>query len=132
MGAGHPILFFVDEGLPDRLIRGILAGHAIQQVQISAKDQEILESAEQQSAIVMTPDAWFLKELYRFPWGHQRCRRRAGVVQLPGEWDRAQRRLTHYLPVIEAVCRLNAARPEDRRVGIDLSQREIRIFDSWT
>lgn len=129
MGASDPILFFVDEHLPNRLMRAILAPHVMDSVQISARDQEILRTAELQSAIVLTSDTWFLRELYRLPFGHRHCFTKAGVIQIPGEWDRAQRRLIDYLPVIEAVHRLNRARPGDQRVGIDLSQTQIRIHD---
>lgn len=54
---------------------------------------------------------------------------RAGVIQIPGEWDLARRRLVDYLPIIEAVYRLARSRPGDQRLGIDLSQSQIRIHD---
>jgi hypothetical protein len=38
----------------------------------------------------------------------------------------ARLRITDYLQLIEAVCQLRSGQP-DRRVAIDLSQREIRI-----
>lgn len=131
MDAGRPISFMVDEHFPQSAMRGILVGHALNFVTIAAKDQEILRSAEINAQVVLTSDTWFLKELYRLPFGHARCFREAGVIQLPGEWDKAARRLQQYLPVIDAVYRLSQARPDDHRVGIDLSQSLIHIRDPW-
>jgi hypothetical protein len=101
VGASDRILFFVDEHLPNRLMHAILAPHVVSSVQISARDQEILRTAELQSAIIVTSDTWFLRELYRVPFGHKHCLTKAGVIQLPG----------------------------DQRVGIDFSQTQIRIYD---
>jgi hypothetical protein len=129
MGAGDGIVFFVDEHFPERQMRSILAPHVMTAVQIRALDQEILRTAELQSAIVITADKWFLKELYRYPPGHRHCFARAGVIQLPGEWDRARQRLADYLPVIEAVFRLRRSATIDQRIGIDLSQAQIRIHE---
>jgi hypothetical protein len=113
-------------------MRNILAAHVMRSVQIGVRDQEILRTAEVHSAIVVTSDTWFLKELFRFPFGHKNCWTKAGVILLPGEWDKAQRRLIDYLPVIEAVHRLNRARPGDQRVAIDLSQARIHIYDPFS
>ena len=119
----------VDEHFPQRAMRGILVGYVHDFVAIAAKDQEILRSAEVNAQIVITSDTWFLKELYRLPSGHPRCFREAGVIQLPGEWDKAARRLKQYLPVIDVVYQLSRARPNDHRIGIDLSQSLIHIRD---
>lgn len=101
-------------------------------VQNRALDPEILRTAELASAVVVTADKWFLQELYRFPVGHRHCFKRAGVIQLPSEWDRAKQRLIEYLPIIEVVYHLSRTRKDDQRVGIDLSQTRIHIYDPLT
>jgi hypothetical protein len=128
MGAGVPITFLVDEHLPVRLLLPILEGrgHHVAPIQISAEDPMILARAEATGSIIVTADTWFLRELFRYPAGHPRCYRQAGVIQVPGVWAMARLRITDYLQLIEAVCQLRSGQP-DRRVAIDLSQREIRI-----
>lgn len=128
MGAGITIRFLVDEHLPVDQLRLILEprGHAVTPVDASSKDPEILATAEEIGAIVVTADGWFLEELFRFPPGHRNGPRAAGVIQLPGTWATARVRLTTYLPVIEVLAQVRGAQP-DRRVAIDLSRRVIRI-----
>jgi hypothetical protein len=131
MDADDQLLFFVDESLPIREIKAILAGHRIEPVDLQSFDPEILRSAEQQSAIVIVQDKGFLRNLYRFLREDPRCMRRAGVVCLPGEWEKARARLTKYLPLIELLCQIARRQPHDQRLGIDLSQAEIRIKDPF-
>ena len=52
--------------------------------------------------------------------------RTARACLVPGAWATARLWINTYLPVIEAVHMPRSAQP-DRRVAIDLSQREIRI-----
>lgn len=128
MDATIQIAFMVDEQLPMREARGILEahGHVVASVRVGVEDQAILADAEQKGAIVVTADKWFLKELFRFPVGHPKCFRQAGVIQVPGTWPAARLRLTTYLPVIEVIAELRLGQ-SDRRIAIDLSRREIRI-----
>jgi hypothetical protein len=128
MGSGVTLRFLIDEHLPVGQLRGILEprGHAVTPVTVGVKDAEILATAEEIGGIVMTADAWFLEELFRFPPGHRNCFRAAGVIQLPGTWVAARLRLTGYLPIIEVLAELRNSQP-DRRVAIDLSRRVIRI-----
>jgi hypothetical protein len=131
MSEPAPIDFFVDEHLPARLLDAILTarGHRVTPVQIGFKDTAILVTAEQTGAVIITADTWFLTELYRLPAGHKNRYRRAGVVQVPGEWGTARQRITDYLPVIEHVYRLRREQ-EDLRVGVDLSGTTIRILEA--
>lgn len=131
MRAHGGLLFFVDESLPHRSVLRVLEGHTIEQVDLSAKDPEILRSAEQRGAILVVQDKWFLRELYRLPCDHRHCFRHAGVIKLPGEWDKAEPRLIKYLSVIEELYRLAQLHAEDHRIGVDLSRAEIRIIDPW-
>jgi hypothetical protein len=131
VGAPLRIPFWIDESLPLQDILLILANHSVQQVTIKAMDQEILRSAEDQGAIVIVQDKWFLKQLYRLPRHDRRCLRKAGVIQLPGEWDKAEIRLRKYLPLIELAYQICMLQPDDRRLGINLATTEIRIFDPW-
>ena len=128
MEAGAQIPFLVDEHLPVRLLLPILEarGHQATPVEITSTDAAILTRAEQTASIVITADAWFLEELFRYPVGHRRCYTRAGVVQVPGAWAMARLRITNYLPIIEALHALRSTQP-DRRLAIDLSRRVIRI-----
>ncbi len=125
------ILFYLDEHLPSHALTTILTsrGHHASSVTVGFKDPAILRIAEQEGAIVITADTWFLRELFRHPHGHKQGFRRAGVIQVSGLWDQARRRLIEYLPIIEAVYRVRAAQP-DRPLGINLSTREIRIIES--
>ena len=124
MGATIPIEFLVDEQLPVSQIRPLVEarGHRVTAVRVGVEDQAILGMAEEMGAIVVTADKWFLRELFRFPVGHAKCYQAAGVVQVPGTWAAAHARLTTYLPVVEL-----RKTQSDRRIAIDLSQREIRI-----
>jgi hypothetical protein len=128
MGAGVPIPFLVDEHLPVRLLLPILEGrgHLITPVQGNLTGPAILAWAEATGSVIVTADRWFLRELFRYPAGHPRCYRQAGVVQVPGVWALTRLRITDYLPLVEAVYLLRSGQP-DCRVAIDLSQREIRI-----
>ena len=87
-----------------------------------------LTRAEKTASVIITADSWFLDELFRYPVGHRRCYRAAGVIQVPGEWAAARLRLTTYLPIVESLAALRGAQP-DRRVAIDLSRRVIRIHE---
>jgi Domain of unknown function (DUF5615) len=128
MGAGVQISFLVDEHLPVRLLLPILTerGHQVTPVHLTSEDPAILTMAEDTSSVIVTADRRFLNELFRYPVGHRRCYRQAGVIQVPGVWSTTRLRITNYLPVIEAVYALRGGET-DRRVAIDLSQREIRI-----
>lgn len=132
MSAPTPINFFIDENQPAHLLRGILGarGHRATAVQVGFKDPAILVTAEEEHAVVITADTWFLTELYRFPFGSRRHRFfRAGVVQVPGTWAEVRPRITDYLPVIEQVYLLRLTQP-DQRLGIDLCGATIRILGS--
>jgi hypothetical protein len=128
MGAGVQIRLLVDEHLPAHLLLPLLEsrGHLARSVQVTSADPLILATAEDTGSIVVTADQWFLRELFRYPVGHRHCYRQAGVVRVPGTWAAARLRLTKYLPVIEFLVELRQNQT-DRRVAIDLSQREIRI-----
>lgn len=110
-------------------MRAALAPHRLVVVATGTQDVEILHSAENQGAIVITSDVWFLKELFRLPATDRKCFTRAGVVQVPGEWEKVQGRLTEYLPLIEAVYRITRGRSGNQRIGINLAKTEIRIMD---
>jgi hypothetical protein len=128
MGAGVQIPFLVDEHLPIHLLIPILEhrGHLVTPVQMTSEDLAILATAEETASVIVAADRWFLSELFRYPVGHRRCYRQAGVIQVPGVWPTTRLRITDYLPIIEAVYILRSGQ-NDRRVAIDLSQREIRI-----
>jgi hypothetical protein len=128
MDAPARIHFFIDENQPVRQLRAILEhrGHRVTPVQVGFKDPAILIAAEQEEAVIVTADKWFLTELFRFPAEHRRRYRKAGVVLVPGEWEAAQPRLVDNLLVIEAVYQVRLER-DDRRMGINLSRAEIRI-----
>jgi hypothetical protein len=128
--APAPFTFFIDEHLPVRILGRILTsrGHIVQAVQVAEKDPSILVTAEAAGAIIVTADTWFLKELFRYPQGHARRYLRAGVIQVAGEWGKAQPRLEQYLPMIEVICQMRK-HGVDPRVGIDLSGSTIRIID---
>jgi predicted nuclease of predicted toxin-antitoxin system len=68
------ILFYIDVNLPARALTSLLeqAGHEVVPVQVGFKDPAILVTAEQMGAVIITADAWFLKELYRYPSSHRR------------------------------------------------------------
>lgn len=125
------ILFYLDEHLPSHALTAILSqrGHQASSVTVGFKDPAILRIAEQLGAIVITADTWFLKELFRHPPSHQQGFRRAGVIQVSGEWSQARARLLEYLPVIEAVYRVRLLQP-GRPLGINLSTREVRIIEA--
>lgn len=126
------IEFFVDENQPTDALGAMLTarGHRSIPVQVGFKHPAILVTAEQVGAVIMTADTWFLKELFRLPTGHHRSRYfAAGVVQVPGEWEAARRRIADYLPLVETVFRLRRQQ-EDRRLGIDLSAGEIRVVEA--
>lgn len=131
MSEPDPISFFIDEHLPARSLGEILAarGHRATPVQIGFKDPAILVTAEREQAVIITADTWFLRELYRLPRGHKNRFRRAGVVQVPGEWDNARRRIVDYLEVIEIVYRLRQGQ-EDGRLGINLNAAAVRIEEA--
>ncbi len=122
------IHFFVDEHVPVYNFEALVShrGHRITPVQISFKDPAILRSAEEVGAVVVTADVWFLRELYRLPHNHRYRFRRAGVVQLPGEWGIARPKIEEYLPMIELIWRQRQEQA-NARMGIDLSGTEIRI-----
>lgn len=124
------IHFFLDEHLPAHTLVPILTArhHDATPVQVGFKDPAILVTADQVGAVILTADAWFLRELFRFPSGHRQRFSRAGVVQVPGEWSTARRRIVDYLPVVEAVYRMRQQHP-DRRLGIDLSGATVRIVE---
>jgi hypothetical protein len=128
MGVGVHIPFLVDEHLPVRLLLPILErrGHSVTPVQVASEDPAILATAEETASVIVTADRWFLNELFRYPVGHPRCYKQAGVVQVPGVWGMTRPRVSNYLPIIEAVYALRSGQT-DRRVAIDLSQKEIRI-----
>jgi hypothetical protein len=128
MGVRIQIPFLVDEHLPVRLLLPILEsrGHSVTPVQVTSADAAILARAEETASIIVTADRWFLNELFRYPVGHPRCYQQAGVIQVPGVWGMTRQRVGNYLPIIEAVYALRGGQT-DRRVAIDLSQREIRI-----
>lgn len=125
------LLFYIDEHLPARELKAILAarGHEVVPVQIGFKDPAILVTAEANGAIIVTADTSFLRELFRLPAGHRRRFVRARVVQVAGEWPAARQRLLDYLPVVEAVCLLRMQQ-QDQRVGIDLSHAQVRILEA--
>lgn len=132
MDALLSIEFFIDENQPAEALGAVVTGrgHRAPPVQVGFKDPAILVTAEQVGAVIITADTWFLRELYRLPAGHQRRRYvRAGVVQVPGEWEAARSRIFDYRPLVEAVCRLRRQQ-EDRRIGIDLSAGEIRVVEA--
>lgn len=103
-------------------------GHLATSVEVGFKDAALLKTAEEQGAAVITADSWFLKELFRYPRGHRHCFRRAGVIQVHGEWDQARQRLLDYLPIIEAVHLVRMSQA-DSPLGINLSTREVRILE---
>lgn len=131
MGAPDPITFYVDENLPVRLVSAILTdyGHRVEAVQVGFRDQAILATAERNQAVIITADVWFLRELFRYPTRHHRRLKEAGVIQVPGDWSRAEPLISEYLPVIEAICRLRRAQA-DHRVGVDLTKEQIRIIEA--
>ena len=131
MEAGLSIHFFIDEHLPARALGQILTarGHRATPVQVGFKDPAILVTADEVGAVIMTADRWFLRELYRYPAEHRRRYLQAGVVQVPGEWDAAQRRIIDWLPVVEAVYQMRQGQA-DRRLGIDLSGAAVRIEEA--
>ena len=122
------ILFFLDEHLPVRQLGSMLLdrGHQVRAVQVGFKDPAILATADEQGAVIITADTWFLKELFRYPENHPRRFHRAGVVQVPGEWNIARARLIEYLPVLEAFYAGRRSQP-DPRFGFDISERVVRI-----
>jgi hypothetical protein len=122
------IEFFIDEHLPAKRLTPILTarGHVARAVHVGFKDPAILVTADEVGAVIITADGWFLRELLRFPTGHHRRYKPAGVVKVAGEWDIAQARLVKYLPLIELYCRAQRAEP-DPRIGVDLSEAEIRF-----
>jgi hypothetical protein len=130
MGAGAQIPFLVDENLPVDQMRSILEGrgHLVTPAAIGSSDATILARAEETSSIIVTADKWFLDELFRYPVGHRRCFRFAGVIQVPGVWTMTRLRITNYLPIVEALYAIRGDQP-DRRVAIDLSRRWIRIWE---
>ncbi len=123
--------FFIDENLPVRLLRTILAerNHQVTPVQVAFKDPAILRTADEIGAVIITSDKWFLRELFRLPTGHRSRFRQAGVVPVPGTWEIARRRIIEYLPMIEVMYRTRRAQA-DARLGIDLSSRMIHIQES--
>jgi hypothetical protein len=125
------IEFFVDEHFPVRRFGPILIprGHTVKAVHVGFKDPSILVTADEVGAVIITADAWFLRELFRYPIGHHKRFQRAGVVQLAGELDVALSRLGDYIPVIEALHRVRRAQA-DPRLGIDLSGTTIRIEEA--
>jgi hypothetical protein len=124
------IRFFDDEHLPFHALGPILTarGHQATPVQIGAEDPAILVTADQVGAVIVTADAWFLRESFRLPTEHRRRSVRAGVVQLPGEWSAARQRILDYLPIIEMVYQ-RRRRLVDQRLGIDLAGSTVRITD---
>jgi hypothetical protein len=130
MGTGLQISFLIDEHLPTPVLLPILEdrGHLVTPIQVRSGDPAILKIAEETAAVIVTADSWFLHELFRFPVGHRRCYQAAGVIQVPESWAAARTRISSYLPIIEAVYALRRTQP-DHRVAIDLSQREIRIWE---
>jgi hypothetical protein len=125
------IHFFMDEDLPARALARILEarGHRATPVQVGLKDPAIMVTAEQEGAVIVTADKWFLRELFRFPSGHKGRFERVGVVQVAGEWEYAERRIRDYLPIVEQAYHLRQ-RKDDRRLGVDLSQGEVRIVEA--
>ncbi len=130
MSAPVSINFFIDENQPAHFLRAILGarGHQTTAVQVGFKDPAILVTAEEEQAVVITADTWFLKELYRVPITSKRNRfTRAGVVQVPGTWAEVRPRIMDYLPVIEVVYQLRLGH-SDQRLGVDLCGSTIRIL----
>lgn len=128
MGPVFQIAFLVDEHLPLPEISPLLAsrGHLVTPVTRAASDPAILARAETTGSLIVTADSWFLDELFRYPPGHPRCYKRAGVIQIAGAWPLAKLRITNYLPMVELLYEMRIGQP-DCRVAIDLSRREIRI-----
>jgi hypothetical protein len=128
MGVAPQLIFYVDENLPVRSVSAILTsrGHQVMPVQVGFKDQAILVTAEQVGAIIVTADVWFLRELFRLPSSHHRRYRRAGIVQVPGDWGLARPLIEEYLPIIEVTCAVRSTQV-DNRIGVDLSKGDIRI-----
>lgn len=126
-----PITFLIDEHLPVDAFRRAAGPHVVVVAKRKTPDAAILRTAEENGQIVITADTWFLRELTRYPLTHKLAYRRAGVVQVPGEWEPAQRRLARFLPLIETMHHLAHAHALDHRVGVNLSRAEIRIFAPW-
>lgn len=126
---GTLIQFFTDEHLPVKRLGRILTanGHSAQSVQVAIKDPSIIVTAEEVGAIIITADTWFLKELFKHPRDHPQRFRRAGVIQIPGEWGLAEQRITANMPLIEVAWQLRIGK-SDLRVGIDLSGVTIHIM----
>jgi hypothetical protein len=123
-----PILFLLDENQFASVLRqAILSrGHRIERSHRAESDPDILSKAELWRAVIVTADAWFLRELFRLPNDHRRRRfNRAGILQVPGETEIARSRLEFCFPVIEAFCQICRSKT-DQRVGIDL--RPTTIF----
>ncbi|MFT4038614.1 MAG: hypothetical protein QM692_10575, partial [Thermomicrobiales bacterium] len=89
MEVREPITFLIDEHLPDTAISRIVSPHFVIVEPSETPDEAILFHAESNGLIVITADTWFLQELTRFPLTHKLAYRRAGVVQVPGEWEPA-------------------------------------------
>lgn len=131
MGTPSPILFYVDENQPVAGVSDILVprGHQVVAVQVGERDPAILWTAEEAGAVIITADTWFLEELY----GIQRKRpspfRRAGVVLVPGTWDRAEPRLRSFLWLIESAYASRRGLA-DLRIGINLALGQVRVYEA--
>lgn len=131
MGVLSVPAFLLDEHVRADTAQRVLTAYDVIQLAPGTDDLEILDRTESDGRIVVTADVWFLRELVRLPVTSPRAYRRAGVVQVPGEWEPAQRRLARFLPLIETMHHLAHAHPLDHRVGVNLSRAEIRLFAPW-
>ena len=126
---GIVIEFFTDEHLPVMALGRLLTarGHTAKAVQVGFKDPSIIVTAEEENAVIITADRWFLRELFKQPRGNPGRFSRAGVIQVPGEWSAAQACLLTYLPLIEAAYAVHMGQT-DSRLGVDLSGTTIHIW----
>jgi hypothetical protein len=99
------ILFLVDENLPIRSFRGIVAGrgHRTVPVAVAERDPAILIHAAQIHAVIVTADTWFYNTVKREMDARSGRYASVGVVEVPGDsWVVARHLLRRHLAVIEA------------------------------
>jgi hypothetical protein len=110
--AERSISFIADEHLRLFVLTSLLQprGHSIERLDLAAKDPEILLTAEERGAVILSSDKrYFWNQLAHNPKTRIQYQK-AGLVILPGEWSSALALLREFIPVIEAVYQVTRER----------------------
>jgi len=131
--ADQVISFIVDEHLRLFDLRPLLEsrGHSVERLDVTAKDPEILMTAEERGSVILTSDSRYFWMQLAHDVKARAQYQRAGAVILPGEWRTAWPLFQEFVPLIEATF-LVSRRRSCQRFAIKIAKAgriEIRLGD---